>query len=128
MNQKWKQQLNYLKREAYTLYYACQDRKTPWYAKLLGALVVAYAFSPIDLIPDFIPIIGFLDDLLISPLGVFFVSKLIPKKVMELSRERAEAAILADDAKPKNWIAAACILLIWLVFASLVILYFLRKL
>jgi uncharacterized membrane protein YkvA (DUF1232 family) len=126
MKLDWQKQLKYLKREAYTLYYACRDRYTPWYAKLLAICVVSYAFSPIDLIPDFIPLIGYLDDLLIVPLGVFLVSKLMPKEVMTAARQKAEAAIAAKGKdKPKSWIGAVVIVAIWLLIAGLGIsLYF----
>ncbi|NUN67016.1 DUF1232 domain-containing protein (plasmid) [Pseudanabaena biceps] len=117
--------LKYLKREAYTLYFACGDHHIPWYAKLLAICVVTYAFSPIDLIPDFIPVIGYLDDLLIVPLGVFLVSKLIPNEVMTAAREKAENAIAEGKDKPKSWIGAAIIVAIWLLIAGLGIsLYF----
>ena len=82
-------------------------------------------FSPNDLIPDFIPVIGYLDDLLIVPLGVFLVSKLIPKEVMTAARQKAENAISEGKDKPKSWIGAAVIIAIWLLIAGLGIsLYF----
>jgi uncharacterized membrane protein YkvA (DUF1232 family) len=121
----WQKLLRYLKREAYTLYYACGDRRCPWYAKLLGICIVAYAFSPIDLIPDFIPVIGYLDDLLIIPIGVFLFSKLIPKEVMTVSRQKAKAAIAAGQDNPQNWMGAAAIVGIWLLVAGVgIYLYF----
>jgi uncharacterized membrane protein YkvA (DUF1232 family) len=119
MKLDWQKQLKYLKREAYTLYYACSDLHTPWYAKLLAICVVTYAFSPIDLIPDFIPVIGYLDDLLIVPFGVFLVSKLIPREVMTAAREKAETAIAEGKDKPKSWIGAAIIIAIWFLIAGL---------
>ncbi len=120
-------QVQHLIREAYTLYFACGDRRVPWYAKLLAICVVTYAFSPIDLIPDFIPIIGYLDDLLIVPLGVFLVSKLIPKEVMTASRQKAEAAIVAGKDKPQNWVGAGVIMAIWLLLAGLGIYLYVRQ-
>lgn len=101
-----------LKREVFVLWAACQDPRTPWYAKVLAVGVVAYAFSPIDLIPDFIPVLGVLDDLILVPLGIVLVLKLIPEPVIADCRERADA--LRQDGKPKNWVAAAVIVLLWL--------------
>ncbi|MGH9966801.1 MAG: YkvA family protein [Pyrinomonadaceae bacterium] len=102
---KWKQGARQLKAETYALYLACRDARTPWYAKLCAACVVGYAFSPIDLIPDFIPILGYLDDLLLIPLGISLVLKMIPKQVMVESRAKAQEVMNAG--KPTNWIAAA---------------------
>ena len=120
-------QLKYLKREAYTLYFAYRDPNTPWYAKFLAICVVTYAFSPIDLIPDFIPVIGYLDDLLIVPLGVILVSKLIPEDVMISSRQKAENAIAEGKDKPKSWVGVAVIIAIWLLLAGLGIYFYLRN-
>jgi len=93
---------------------AAGDPRTPWTAKLLAALVVAYALSPIDLIPDFIPVLGYLDDLILVPLGIWAVLKLIPPEVM------AEARIKAADAgKPaKRWQGAVIVAIIWLAAAA----------
>ena len=74
----WHNRVRELKRDAFALYLACKDPRTPWYAKLLAALVVGYVFSPIDLIPDFIPVLGQLDDLILVPLGVMLVRSLEP--------------------------------------------------
>jgi uncharacterized membrane protein YkvA (DUF1232 family) len=84
----WKRRVAGWKREAFVLYHACRDPRTPWYAKALGIAVVAYALSPIDLIPDFIPVIGWIDDLLLVPLGLLAVRALIPKDVLEEYRAR----------------------------------------
>ncbi len=78
------------KREATVLYHACRDPRSPWYAKALGMAVVAYALSPIDLIPDFIPVLGWLDDLVIVPLGLLAVRAMIPAEVLAEYRERAQ--------------------------------------
>jgi uncharacterized membrane protein YkvA (DUF1232 family) len=86
----------------------------PWYAKALAGCVVAYAFSPIDLIPDPIPVLGYLDDLVLIPLGVLAVRRMIPDHVMTECRVKAQA--LAE--KPTNWIAATVIVLIWLALAA----------
>ena len=114
---KWKAIAHKLKAEVYALYLAYKDPRTPWYAKVIAAIVVGYAFSPIDLIPDPIPILGYLDDLLLVPLGVFIVVKMIPALVMEESREKAKA--LMAQGKPVNRLAAVVIVLIWIGFAVL---------
>lgn len=111
----WQQQARQLKRETYALYLACRDPRVPWYAKLIAGGVVAYLFSPIDLIPDFIPVIGFLDDLIIIPLGIGLVVKLIPPQVM--AECRAQAAL--EHARPTNWAAAILVVLVWLLLAGL---------
>jgi uncharacterized membrane protein YkvA (DUF1232 family) len=111
----WRQRARQLKRETYALYLAYRDPRVPWYAKLLAACVVAYAFSPIDLIPDFIPVLGTLDDLVLIPLGIALSVKLIPPQVMAECRARAAAA----EDKPTNWAAAAVIVVIWIGLAAL---------
>lgn len=113
--ESWKQQARALKRETYALYLACRDPRVPWYAKLLAAGVAAYLFSPIDLIPDFIPVIGYLDDLIIVPLGIGLALRLIPPQVMIDCRARASAA----HARPTSRLAAAIIILLWLLLAAL---------
>jgi uncharacterized membrane protein YkvA (DUF1232 family) len=105
-----------LKTEAYALYLAARDPRTPWYAKLLAGLVVAYTFSPIDLIPDFIPLLGYLDDLLIVPAGIGLALKLIPADVM--SEKRDQARVLVDAQKPVSWGAAVVIILLWLALLA----------
>jgi uncharacterized membrane protein YkvA (DUF1232 family) len=85
----WKAKAGRLKQEASALYHACRDPRTPWYARALGIGVIAYALSPIDLIPDFIPLLGLIDDLVIVPLGVLAVRALIPPHVLAEHRERA---------------------------------------
>jgi uncharacterized membrane protein YkvA (DUF1232 family) len=92
LRKRWQQQATELKREVYALYLACRDPQVPWYAKALAAGVVAYALSPIDLIPDFVPVLGYLDDLVLIPLGVLLVRALIPSGVMEDCRRRAGLA------------------------------------
>lgn len=105
-----------LKAETYALYLAARHPATPWYAKLLAALVLAYAFSPIDLIPDFIPLLGYLDDLILVPAGIALTLRLIPAPVMEECRQAAQAA--TDQRRPRNWFAALVIVLIWLGLAA----------
>src|ERR1700694_496145 len=94
----WKQRARQLKRETYAMCLAYKDPRVPWYARVFAAGIVAYAFSPIDLIPDFIPILGYLDDLIIVPLGIALALKMIPPHVM--AECRAKAALEQD--KPVN--------------------------
>ena len=108
-----------IKRDTYALYLAARDRRTPWYAKLFAACVVAYAFSPIDLIPDFIPVLGYLDDVIIVPLGIVLALKMIPADVMAECRAAAEAD--RPSSKPRNYVGAAAIVAIWLLAAALAI-------
>jgi len=124
MIETWKRRARQLKAETYALYLAYRDRRTPWYARILAACVVAYAFSPIDLIPDFIPALGYLDDLILIPLGMAIALKMIPPQVMADSRVKAQE--LLDQDRPRNWIAAAAILTIWLALAALGIVLVLR--
>jgi uncharacterized membrane protein YkvA (DUF1232 family) len=111
----WKEKARALKRETYAVYLACRDPRVPWYGRVLAACVVGYAFSPIDLIPDPVPVLGYLDDLILIPLGIAMVLKTIPSEVMTECRE--QAAIAMTGGKPKNWIAAAIIVAIWIVLA-----------
>ena len=126
--QKLKQQANRLKTELYALYLACHDPRVPWYARALAICVVGYAFSPIDLIPDFIPILGYLDDLIVVPLGIMLVLKMIPPAVMVECRVKAQSITLKN--RPKNWIAAGIILIVWVLFVVFVfrfLLYLFKK-
>jgi uncharacterized membrane protein YkvA (DUF1232 family) len=107
-----KQLARELKKETYAVYLASTDQRVPWYARVLAGVTVAYAFSPIDLIPDFIPILGYLDDLIIVPLGIWLVLKMIPPQVLADCREKAAAEI--ERGKPINRTAAAVILAIWI--------------
>ena len=109
--------LRALKQETYVLLLACRDERTPWYAKLTAAAVVAYAFSPIDLIPDFIPVLGLLDDLLLIPLGVVLVRSMVPPAVLDDCRVQAEAAF--NNEKPVYWTAAVVIVVLWAAAAYL---------
>jgi uncharacterized membrane protein YkvA (DUF1232 family) len=121
---RWKQQAQNLKIEVYAVYLAYRDPRLPWYARLLAACVVGYAFSPIDLIPDFIPVLGYLDDLLIVPLGIWLVLKMIPPPVMAECRARSQEVLAAG--KPVNWTAAVVIVVVWLALAGLAIFLVLR--
>jgi uncharacterized membrane protein YkvA (DUF1232 family) len=121
--ENWRQYARKLKRETYTLYLACRDPRVPWYAKALAACVVGYALSPIDLIPDFIPILGYLDDLILVPLGITLALRMIPSPVLTECRERVDEAF--PDGKPVSRAAAAIIICLWLVSGGLLF-YWLR--
>jgi uncharacterized membrane protein YkvA (DUF1232 family) len=108
-----------LKTEVYALYLAYRDPRTPWVGKAVAAMVVAYAFSPIDLIPDPIPILGYLDDLILVPLGVIIALRLIPADVMVDSRLKA-AEVMASG-KPVSWVGAVIIGAVWLTLAAIAI-------
>jgi uncharacterized membrane protein YkvA (DUF1232 family) len=112
-----------LKQEAYAIYLAARDPRTPWYAKALIFFVVAHTFSPIDLIPDFIPVLGYLDDLIITPGGLWLAVRLIPPEV--LADTRTAAAARRVDANVSR-IGAALILLAWILTAA-VLIYFLLQ-
>lgn len=115
-----------LKAEVYALYLAYRDPRVPWYARLFAAGVVAYAFSPIDLIPDFIPVIGFLDDLILVPLGILLALRMIPPPVMAECRQRAAETL--REGRPTNWLAAGVIIAIWIALAALAVALALRLL
>lgn len=112
-----KQRARRLKAETLALYLAARDPRTPWYAKLLAAGIVAYAFSPLDLIPDFVPVLGYLDDLILIPMGVALAIRLVPHSVMAECRLRAQETI--QNGKPVNRIAGAVIVVIWISLAAL---------
>ena len=118
---QWKAKSRQLKTETYALYLACRHPKVPWYAKVFAACVVGSLFSPIDLIPDFIPVLGYLDDLVLVPLGITLALKMIPKAVWEECREEAQKILSRD--KPRNWEAAGFIISIWLLLVALVVVF-----
>ena len=99
-----------LKTDIPAVFLALKRKETPWGAKVLAALTVGYALSPIDLIPDFVPIFGYLDDLLIVPLGIALVMRLLPPAVLEASRARAAAVL----QRPRSWMAGLCIVVFWI--------------
>lgn len=103
-----------LKQQTLVVYFAARDPRTPWAVRLLALLVAAYALSPIDLIPDFIPVLGYLDDLIIVPLGLFLVLRLVPHEVMLSAQEQASAAA----ERPVSRAMAAGIVVIWIVVAG----------
>jgi len=102
-----------LKKQVVVLYLAYKDSRTPWYAKAFAMCVVAYAFSPIDLIPDFIPLLGYLDDLVLIPIGVALALKMLPAAVLRDCTQQAEERL--KGGKPKNWVAGILIILVWLL-------------
>ena len=106
-----------LKAQLLTLWFARSHPDTPWYAKALAVLVAAYAFSPIDLIPDFIPVLGYLDDVIIVPLGIWLALRLLPPHVLAESRRKADAWIAAREKRPRSYAAATVFVLIWLAIA-----------
>ena len=122
--ERWKQRARQLKLETYAIYLAYKDPRTPWYARIFAACVVGYAFSPIDLIPDPIPVLGYLDDLVLVPLGVALALRMIPQTVLAECREKARTAI--GQGKPTNWAAAAVIIAIWLLLAALAVMVLAR--
>lgn len=107
-----------LKRETYALYIAARHPRTPWYVRVLAGAVVAYALSPIDLIPDFIPVLGYLDDLIIVPLGIAAVLRLIPAEVLDDCRAQAQARM----ERRVSWVGAAFIVAVWLLAAAWLVL------
>ncbi len=115
--QSLRQRAHYLKSWTFALYLAYRDPRVPWYARLFALCVVAYAFSPIDLVPDFVPILGYLDDLVLIPIGIYLAMRVIPRPVLDECRERAQA--MMAEGKPTNWVAGAVIVAIWLLLAGL---------
>lgn len=122
--EKFKAKARDLKHQTYVLYLAYRSPDTPWYAKVFGALVVAYAFSPVDLVPDFIPILGYLDDLILVPLGIAFALKMIPDAVLAEARLQAESEFV--DGKPQNWVVGGIIIAIWVIVLALVVFWTMR--
>ena len=110
MNERLKLWARGIKLDIHALYLASRDSRVPWYAKALGIAVAAYALSPIDLIPDFIPVLGYLDDLIIVPAGILLVVRLIPPDIMAQHRAAAAAA----SARPVSRAAAMVIVAIWI--------------
>ena len=117
--ERWQAKAKRLQSETYALYLAYRDPRTPWYAKALAALVLAYAFSPIDLIPDFIPLLGHLDDLVLVPAGLALALRIIPPEVLQEARAKS-AEVMATDV-PTSRAAAIVVAIIWLMLATLLI-------
>lgn len=125
MIEKIKQWARRLKNDIAALYLAYRHELTPWYAKLSAIITVGYALSPVDLIPDFIPVLGFVDDAILLPVLIWISLKLIPKSVMKLCREKAEEVF--SKGKPKNYIAAGIIIALWLVVIGFFVMKFIRR-
>ena len=115
-----KQWANRLKRDGVTLWFALRNPFTPWWIKMLIALVVAYALSPIDLIPDFIPVLGYLDDLILLPIFIWLAIQLLPPEVLAKSRSAAEAWLNENAQKPRVWWSFVPIVMAWLCLAGAV--------
>lgn len=106
-----------IKRDGVTLWFAQRNPKTPWYAKALGLFVVAYALSPIDLIPDFIPVLGYVDDVLLLPGLIWLTVKLLPSDVLAQCRLQADAWLQSRAKKPSSRLGAVLIVALWLTVA-----------
>jgi len=119
----WREKARRLRTEVHALYLALRDSRVPWYAKALVGIVVAYALSPVDLIPDFIPVLGYVDDLVLIPAGIYLALKFIPVEVLEDCRQRAKSEPITSKSK---WAAASIIIFIWLVVVYLVIRFILE--
>lgn len=105
--------------EVVVLWFCTRHPRTPLFAKAIAVAVVAYAFSPIDLIPDFIPVLGYLDDLLILPLGIWLVLKLVPQDVLSECREQAARWQSGNETRPRNYLAAVLVIVFWLALLAL---------
>ncbi len=110
---RFKLKANAIKKELGAIYLAYKRPDVPWYAKLLAVIVVAYALSPIDLIPDFVPVLGYLDDIILIPLGISLVIRLIPKNIMDECR--VQAGEVFKKGKPRNWVAGGLIIGLWIL-------------
>ena len=107
-----------IKRDGVTLWFAGKHPKTPWYAKALGLFVVAYALSPIDLIPDFIPVLGYVDDVLLLPGLIWLTLRLLPSDVLTDCRDQADAWMQTQGAKPRSMAGAVLVVALWLVLGA----------
>ncbi|MEI6136910.1 MAG: YkvA family protein [Chloroflexota bacterium] len=119
MIERLRQRARSIKRDTYALYLACRDPRVPWYAKVCAGAVVVYALSPIDLIPDFIPVLGYLDDLILVPVGIVLVRRMIPPAILEEHRATAIARFAVGRAA--SWAGAALVITIWAGIAGLVL-------
>jgi uncharacterized membrane protein YkvA (DUF1232 family) len=116
----WKRRARQLSAQTYALYLAYRHPRTPWYAKVFAALVIGYVFSPIDPIPDFIPGVGLLDEMVVVPIGILIAAKMIPRDILEECREKARE--VAEGEKPVSRVAAVVVVAIWLVCGALAVL------
>ncbi len=113
-----------VKRDGLTLWFAGKNPKTPWYAKALGGFVVAYALSPIDLIPDFIPVLGYVDDVLLLPALIWITVRLLPQDVLHSCRQQADEWLQKQGRKPRSKAGVALVVGVWLLAAWLAYLAF----
>ena len=123
MFQRLKKWAHRVKRDIYALYLAARDPRVPWYAKTLAALVAAYALSPIDALPDYIPVLGYLDDMIVLPLGIKAAIWMIPDEVLADLRRQAEERL---NAQPRSLFGAAIVIGLWLTVAFILILWMRR--
>ena len=123
--ERWEERVRKLRTETYAIYLAYKDPRVPWYSKVFIALIIGYAFSPIDLIPDFIPVLGYLDDFILVPMGIAIVLKMIPDEVMQECRLKACENFRGE--KPTNWVAATIIIVIWLLLAAIFVMLVVRS-
>jgi uncharacterized membrane protein YkvA (DUF1232 family) len=107
-----------IKRDGVTLWFAGKSPRTPWYAKALGVFVVAYALSPIDLIPDFIPVLGYVDDVLLLPVLIWLTIRLLPPEVLAECRSQAEEWMQTKGSKPNSRAGAVLIVVLWLAIGG----------
>lgn len=117
-----------IKRDGLMLWFARNHPRTPWYAKALGAFVVAYALSPIDLIPDFIPVLGYLDDVILLPALIWVAVRMIPADVLAESREKADEWLASAAARPRSLAGAIAIVVLWVVCGAMLALWVWRVL
>jgi uncharacterized membrane protein YkvA (DUF1232 family) len=122
--ESWKRRARRLKAQTYTLYLAYRHPRTPWYAKVFAALIVGYVFSPIDPIPDFIPGVGLLDEMVVVPIGILIAAKMIPPDVFAECREKARE--VEEGEKPVSRVAAVVVIAIWLLCVALAVYLALR--
>jgi uncharacterized membrane protein YkvA (DUF1232 family) len=124
--ERWKRRARQLSAQTYALYLAYRHPRTPWYAKVFAAIIVGYVFSPIDPIPDFIPGLGLLDEMVVVPVGVLLAAKMIPRPVMEECQEKARE--VAEGEKPVSRLAAVAVVVVWLLCVALAVFLALRVL
>ena len=125
--QRLRQKAKALKADLLALWFAYRDSRTPWYAKLWTAMVVGYAFSPIDLIPDFIPVLGYVDDVILLPMGIIVAIRLIPQEALVDARRMAQIWLEEKRGKPRNWAAAILIVSLWAAFLLFICCVILRR-
>jgi uncharacterized membrane protein YkvA (DUF1232 family) len=120
----WKRRARQLSAQTYALYLAYRHPRSPWYAKVFAALIVGYVFSPIDPIPDFIPGVGLLDEMVVVPIGVLIAAKMIPRQVMEECQEKARE--VSEGERPVSRVAAVIVVAVWLLCVASAVLLAVR--